>query len=210
MSSELARVAVAPLPVAENLDHQRRDLERHGSLVGDLLEQADVLQHEVHAEGDVARAVEDHLAFRLVHEGIARRNPDRLVGGGKVHAGRLHGRQRLAQRQQIGGRQVVGHHLERRGAADLAGMQDAPAEDLEHRQHPLEDVALAAGKDRDVAGRGAVHAARYRTVDSLGAGRLDQRRQAADFGGVGGRHFQPDLARPDARQDAVGALHHGS
>ena len=118
---------------------------------------------------DVARAVEDHLALGLVHEGIAGRDADRLIGGGEVHAGRLHGRQRLAQRQQIGGRQIVGHHLERRGGADPAGMQDAPAENPQHRQHPLENLTPAAGKDRNVAGRRAMHAARDRTIDGVGA-----------------------------------------
>ena len=60
--------AVAGSAVAEDVDHQRVQFEGHLVALGDGLEQADVLEHEVDREPDVARPVQDQLALGLVRE----------------------------------------------------------------------------------------------------------------------------------------------
>src|ERR1700683_1149439 len=69
--------------------------------------------------------------------------------------------------------QIVGEDLQLGGRAELPGVQDALAEYAEDRQHALEGRAATAGEDRDVTRRGAVTAARYRTLERMGAARLN-------------------------------------
>ena len=66
---------------------------------------------------------------------------------------------------QVGRCQVVGDDLQHRCGAEFAGVQDAPAHRRQHRQDALEDIALAAGKDGNVAGGGPMTAAGYRAVN---------------------------------------------
>src|ERR1700722_20322709 len=77
VGGEFART-VALLAVLENAKHQRRQFERHRVLVRQLIEQAHILNHQLHREIDVTAAVQDHLRFGFVYEGIARGDADRL------------------------------------------------------------------------------------------------------------------------------------
>ena len=117
-----------------------------------------------------------------MHEGVARGDADGLVGGVEIHARGLGGDQRLAAGEQVGGGQVVGHHLEYGGRAQGAGVQDSPPHGGEQRQDALEGGAFTAGEDGDVAGVRAVTAAGDRAVHGLAAqGRtFSPRRRTSD------------------------------
>ena len=182
--------------VVEDVDQERTQLERHVVAVGDRLEQADVLLHEVHREVDVARAVEDYLAFGFVHERVSARDPDRLVRRVEVHSGCGCSGERLGERHEIRGRQVVRQHLEDRRRAELARVEDASSQRRENRQDPLERRPFATGEDGDVAGRRPMAAARNGTIDGFGAHRFDELAEPDHFRLVGRRHLQPDLAGP--------------
>ncbi len=91
--------------------------------------------------------------------------------------------------------------------AEFAGVQHVAPDRGQQRQYLLKRRALAAGEDGDVAGRGAMAATRYRAVDGDRATRFDQRAEAADFVGIGGTHFEPDLAGGQALQHAIVRLH---
>src|ERR1700733_12101158 len=72
---QLAR-PVALLAVPEDVEHQRREFERYLVIARQLVEQADVLDHQVHGEIDIAAAIQNHLRFGLVHERVARGDAD--------------------------------------------------------------------------------------------------------------------------------------
>jgi hypothetical protein len=55
----------------EDADLKRADLQRHIHRLGVLVEQADILFHQIQREGDIARAVQDQLAFGFMHEKIS-------------------------------------------------------------------------------------------------------------------------------------------
>ena len=59
--------------VIEDLANERRDLQRHAVALGDALEKAHILFHQVHGEGNIARAVQDDLAFGHMAERCCRR-----------------------------------------------------------------------------------------------------------------------------------------
>src|SRR6056297_3959210 len=136
-------LAVTVDAVLEDADQQRADLKRHIRRLGDLVEQADILFYQVHREGDIARAVQDQLAFGFMHEGCARRDLHRLIRGVEIHAGGLHRHQRLAAGQKICGGQIIGHDLQNRGRADLASVKDPAPQCGQGRQHALEGGAIA-------------------------------------------------------------------
>ena len=57
-------------------------------------------------------------------------------------------------RDQVGGGEIVGQHLEHRRRAEFAGVEHSTAEGGEYRQHPFEDVSVTTGENGDVAGSG--------------------------------------------------------
>ena len=104
--------------------------------------------------------------------------------------------------------QVVGEDFEHGSRADGPGVQDALAENRQHRQDTLEGGARAAGEDRDITGGGAVTAAGHRAIHGGGASLLDARGQAPRLGVIGGAHFEPDLAGSEPGEHTIGLLHH--
>ena len=54
--------------VFENLDQLWSDFQRHTGAFSQFLKQADILDHQIHRKIDVATAIQNHLAFRLMHE----------------------------------------------------------------------------------------------------------------------------------------------
>jgi tRNA-binding EMAP/Myf-like protein len=129
----------------------------------------------------LAAAVEDDLAFGFVHEAVARGNADRLIGCVHVEPqGLAHG-QRFGERDKVCGAQEVRHNLELRGRTPIARVQHATAECGEHRKHAFKAFARAGGKNRDIAGIGAVAAARNRAFHEEAAAGFDQRAEAQDF-----------------------------
>ncbi len=165
MFGECSRAPYRATPSLKIRRTKRRQLERHAVVDRQLVEQAHVLDHEVHGEVDVAAAVQYHLRFRLVHERVAGRDANALVGRVHVEAQHLRRGQRLGERHEVRRAEVVGQHLQHRRRAELAGVQDLVAEHRQHREGALEGRARAAREDRDVAGCGAVAAARYRAFE---------------------------------------------
>ena len=88
-------------------------------------------------------------------------------------------------------------------------MEHPAAEGGEHRQHPLEHVPIAAGKDRDVSGGGAMASPTHRTVDGRSTGRAYFGTEAHHLGFVGGRHLGPDLPWTQTGEETVFGFHHG-
>ena len=116
--------------------------------------------------------------------------------------------QRFGQRDEVHGAEVIGHHLELRGGAEVAGVEDPPAHRLEQRQDLVEALARAAGEDRDIAGIGAVAAARNRAFHEHRATRFNQRAKANNLFIVGRAHFHPDLAGAHNLKEAIFAFSH--
>ena len=109
-------------------------VERDAELVAELVREAEVLAREVQCEADVVAAVQDHLALGLVHEARAGARLDHLVGLGQVEPGPPGEHQRLTRRDEVDERQHVGDHLDHRGAAERADVEDLAADRLERRQ----------------------------------------------------------------------------
>src|SRR6266480_4415741 len=175
---ELA-LAVAARTVPEYAEHQRGELQRHLEVLRECLEQSHVLDDQIHGEVDVAAAVEDDLRLGLVHERVSGGNADRLVGRVHVEARHLGDRERLGEGREMHRAQVVGEDFEHGSRADGPGVQDALAENRQHRQDTLEGGARAAGEDRDITGGGAVTAAGHRAIHGGGASLLDARGELA-------------------------------
>ena len=186
----LAR-AKAGFTVLEYIDDQRREFDWDMMLPRDGIEQANILADQIHGEVDVAAAVEDHLAFGFVHEAVARGDADRLIRGVHVEPGGLAHGQRLGQRDQMDGAQVVGHDLELRGGPQFARVEDPAAHGGQDRQDKFERRPFAPGEYGDVARIGAVAAARYRALHHHRASGFNQCAQPDNLAIVGRAHFEP-------------------
>src|SRR5207244_6105105 len=44
------------------------EVERHAELLAELYGEAQILERQIHGEGDIIASIEDELAFRLMHE----------------------------------------------------------------------------------------------------------------------------------------------
>src|ERR1700681_4815839 len=51
---------IALLAISEDVEYQRREFQRHVVVGRQLVEQADILDDQVHRETDIAAAIEDH------------------------------------------------------------------------------------------------------------------------------------------------------
>ena len=136
------------------------------SSVAEVVREAEVLAGEVEREADVVAPVEDHLALGLVDEARAGARLDHLERLRQVEPAALCQHQRLAGGDEMDEREHVRDHLDHRGAAKRADVEDPAADRLEHRQVRSEDLGIAADDDGDLPGRRKVNAAGDRCLEA--------------------------------------------
>src|SRR6202000_1606180 len=118
-------------------------------------------------EIDIVAAVQDHLAFRLMHEAIAGTGLDGMEGLSEIKPATLRQHQGLAGGDQMNEGQHIGDDLDDRGAAQRSHMEHFATDSLEYRQMRLEDSFLAADQDGDIAAGSLVNAAGHRRFQAL-------------------------------------------
>ena len=157
--------------------------------------EAEVLAGEVEREADVVAPVEDHLALGLVDEARAGAGLDHLERLGQVEPAAPRQHQRLTGGDEVDEREHVRDHLEHRGAAERADVEDPAADRLEHRQVSSEDRRIAADDDGDLAGRREVHATGHRRLEAVDPLRRRECCETLELVAVVGARVDPGSAR---------------